>query len=160
MKNSKVTSTIGGKTLTAEQFYAEARRWAAIVHNMAKANTAAFKKGKENESHVYKEGKKAGKTEKKLSKSTRFIITHDNKIPESIGFKIPVHGIFREWAVGYGQPRVAGKYVAANSKVKRTMSDWIDKPIEKHSRQLFDLAAEYWGDRVIVNTFGGKKLTN
>ncbi len=160
MKNSKVTSTIDGKVLTAEQFYAEARKWAAIVRNMAKANTAAFKKGKKNESHVYKEGKKAGKTEKKLSKSTRFIITHDNKIPESIGFKIPIHGIFREWAVGYGQPRVAGKYKAAHNRVKRSMSDWIDKPIEKHKEKLFAVAAEYWSDQVIVNTFGGKKLTN
>ena len=152
-----ITTTIDGKTITTEQFYNEARRWASIVRNMAKANTIAFKKGKTNETHTYKSGKKAGKSEKKLSKSIRFIIEHENKIPEAIGFKVPIHGIYREWAVGYGQPRVAGKYVAANSQVKRSMNDWIDKPIEKNTEKLFNLAAEYWGDQAIVNAFGGKK---
>ena len=159
MRNSTVTSTISGKIITAEQFNAEARRWAAIVRNMAKANTTAFRKGKQRESHTYRSGKKAGKSEKKLSKSTRFVIEHDNKVPEAIGFKIPIHGIYREWAVGFGQPRVAGKYVAVG-QVKRTMNDWIDKPIDKQKEKLFDLAAEYWGDQVIVNSFGEKKIIN
>ena len=156
-KSSKVTTTISGKTITPEQFHAEARRWAAIVRNMAKANTSAFKKGKTAETHTYKSGKKAGKAEKKLKNSIRFVIEHNNKIPEAIGFKVPIHGIFREWAVGYGQPRVAGKYIAANSRIKRSMNDWIDKPIEKSSEKLFNLAAEYWGDKVVVNAFGGKR---
>jgi hypothetical protein len=38
------------------------------------------------------------------------------------------------------------------------MEDWIDKPIEKNTKKLFDLAAEFWGDTVVVNSFGGKKL--
>ncbi|MDL2312672.1 hypothetical protein LJC68_07335 [Bacteroidales bacterium OttesenSCG-928-B11] len=125
---------------------------------MAKANTAAFKKGKKKENHTYKEGKKRGKSEKKLSKSIRFIIEHENKIPEGIGFKIPIHGIYREWAVGYGQPRVAGKYKSANSRVKRSMNDWIDEPIRRHKEKLFDLAVEYWGDHAMVNVFGGKNI--
>ncbi|MDL2312455.1 hypothetical protein LJC68_06220 [Bacteroidales bacterium OttesenSCG-928-B11] len=160
MANSKVTTTVDGRTLTAEQFHAEARRWAAIVRNMATANTSKFKKGKDGDSHTYRSGKKAGKSEKKLSKSTRFIIKQDNKIPESVGFKIPIHGIYQEWAVGFGQPRVAGKFVSANSKVKRSMLDWIDEPIEKHKEKLFSLAVEYWGDQAIVNVFGGKKGGN
>lgn len=155
--NSNVTTSIDGKILTAEQFHAQARRWAAIVRNMAKANTSAFRKGKKREAHTYRGGKKIGKIEKKLNKSVRFIITHDNKVPESVGFKIPIHGIFREWAVGYGQPRVAGKYKSINSRIKRSMNDWIDKPMDKNKEKLFDLAVEYWGDQVVVNTFGGKK---
>lgn len=155
--NTKDTSSIEGNILTTEQFYKEARKWAAIVRNKAKSNTASFKKGKED-SHTYKTGKKAGKTEKKLSKSTRFIITQDNKVPESIGFKVPIHGIFREWAVGYGQPRVAGKYKAPHNHIKRSMNDWIDNPIEKNSKRLFDLAAEYWGDQVLLNTYGAKGI--
>jgi hypothetical protein len=115
-----------------------------------------LKKAKPNQ--TYKTGKKAGKNEKKLHDSIRYTITQDCEVPESIGFKIPIHGIFREWAVGYGQPRVAGKYVSNNSRVKRTMEDWIDKPIEKNTQKLFDLAAEFWGDQVVVNSFGAKKL--
>ncbi|MDL2308903.1 hypothetical protein LJC53_04900 [Bacteroidales bacterium OttesenSCG-928-C03] len=157
MANSKITTTVEGRIMTAEQFHAEARRWAAIVRNVAKANTAKFKKGKESESRTYRSGKKAGKSEKKLSKSTRFIIEHENKIPESVGFLIPIHGIYREWAVGFGQPRVAGKFVTANSKIKRSMNDWIDEPIEKHKEKLFKIAIEYWGDEAVVNVFGGKK---
>jgi hypothetical protein len=154
----KVTTTLSGKPITAEQFYAEARKWAAIVRNMAKANATRFSKGKTKQSHTYKTGKKAGKKEQKLKDSIRYTIAQDGGVPESIGFKIPIHGIFREWAVGYGQPRVAGKYVSRNSRVKRTMEDWIDSPIEKHTQKIFDLAAEYWGDEVLVSSFGAKKL--
>ena len=35
---------------------------------------------------------------------------------------------------------------------------WIDKPIEKHKEKLFDLVAEYWGDQVLVKTFGSKNI--
>jgi len=152
-----VFTTMDGKVITAEEFYAQARKWAAIVRNMAKANASRFSKGKTKQAHTYKTGKKAGKTEQKLRNSIRYIIAQDSGVPESIGFKIPIHGIFREWAVGFGQPRVAGKYVSANSRVKRTMEDWIDKPIEKNTKKLFDLAAEFWGDTVVVNSFGAKK---
>jgi hypothetical protein len=153
-----VTSAIDGKTITPEEFYAQARKWAAIVRNMAKANATRFSKGKKKQSHTYQTGKKAGKTEQKLRDSIRYTITQDCGVPESIGFKIPIHGIFREWAVGYGQPRVVGKYVSSNSRVKRTMEDWVDKPIEKNTKKLFDLAAEFWGDMVVVNSFGAKKI--
>jgi hypothetical protein len=152
-----VTTTLSGKSITPEQFYTEARKWAAIVRNMAKANTTRFKKGKKKQTHTYKTGKKSGKSEPKLKDSIRYIIEQDCGIPESIGFKIPIHGIFREWAVGYGQPRVAGKYVSHNSRVKRNMEDWIDKPIEKSTNKLFDVAAEFWGDQVLVCSFGAKK---
>ena len=153
-----ITTTTEGKAISPAQFYSAARKWAAIVRNMAKANTTRFRKGKTKKSHTYKTGKKAGKSEPKLKDSLRYVITQDCGVPDSVGFKVPIHGIFREWAVGYGQPRVAGKYVSANSRVKRRMEDWIDKPIEKSTHKLFDVAAEFWGDRVVVNAFGAKKL--
>jgi len=152
-----VSTTTNSNLITPEQFYAEARKWAAIVRNMAKANTNRFTKGKTKQNHTYKTGKKAGKSEQKLNKSIRYTIAHDGGVPESIGFKIPIHGIFREWAVGYGQPRVIGKYVAQNSRVKRCMDDWLDKPIEKNTQKLFDLAVDFWGDQVLVSAFGAKK---
>ena len=155
---SVLHTSIDGNLITAEQFYAAARKWAAIVRNMAKANTSRFAKGKDKQTHTYKTGKKAGKTEKKLRDSIRYTIAHDCGVPESIGFKIPIHGIFREWAVGYGQPRVAGKYISQNSRVKRSMDDWIDKPIEKNTQKLFDLAADFWGDQVLISSFGAKKI--
>ncbi|MDR0207519.1 MAG: hypothetical protein LBI45_09730 [Bacteroidales bacterium] len=156
--SSVIHSSIDGKVITAEEFYAQARRWVAIVRNIAKANASRFSKGKTKQAHTYKTGKKAGKTEQKLRNSIRYIITQDCGVPESVGFKIPIHGIFREWAVGFGQPRVAGKYISPNSRVKRTMEDWIDLPIEKNTKKLFDLAAEFWGDTVVVNSFGAKKV--
>jgi hypothetical protein len=152
-----ISTTTDGNLVTSEQFYAEARKWAAMVRNMAKANTNRFSKGKSKQTHTYRSGKKASKTEQKLGKAIRYTIANNSGIPESIGFKIPIHGIFREWAVGYGQPRVAGKYVAQNSRIKRSMDDWLDKPIEKNTKYLFDLAAEYWGDQVLISTFGAKK---
>jgi len=153
-----VTSTIDGKIMTAEEFYTQARKWAAIVRNMAKANATRFKKGKTKQSHTYKTGKKAGKNEQRLRDSIHYTIAQNYNIPENIGFKIPIHGIFREWAVGYGQPRVIGKYVSANSRVKRTMEDWVDKPIAKNMQKLFNLTAEFWGDQVVVSSFGAKKI--
>jgi len=155
--SSVIHTSIDGRVISAEEFYAQARKWAAIVRNMAKANASRFSKGKTKQVHTYKTGKKAGKTEQKLRNSIRYIIAQDSGVPESIGFKIPIHGIFREWAVGFGQPRVAGKYISPNSRVKRTMEDWIDLPIEKNTKKLFDLAAEFWGDTVVVNSFGAKK---
>lgn len=152
-----VNNSIDGKTISAQEFYAQARVWAAIVRNQAKKNASVLTKGKKK-TKVYKTGKKEGKTEKMLRNSIQFNIQHDNKIPECISFKIPIHGIFVEWAVGYGQPRVSGKYVAKNSRVKRTMAEFIDNPIEKNVSRLFDLAAEYWGDEVLVGFFGTKKL--
>ena len=66
-----ITSSLDGKIISAEEFYAQARKWAAIVRNMAKANANRFSKGKTNQSHTYKTGKKKGKTELKLRNSIR-----------------------------------------------------------------------------------------
>ncbi|MCL2290290.1 MAG: hypothetical protein FWC34_06240 [Bacteroidetes bacterium] len=152
-----VTSTINGKVITAEEFYTQTRKWAAIVRNVAKANASRFSKGKTKQSHTYKTGNKAGKSEQKLRNSIRYSIARDSGVPENVSFKIPIHGIFREWAVGYGQPRVVGKYVSPNSRVKRTMEDWVDKPIERNTQKIFNLAVEFYGDLVVISSFGAKR---
>ena len=62
----------------------------------------------------------------------------------------------RRWAVSYGQPRVPGKYVNPRPRIRRSMVDWLDEPIDRKAERLFDLAAEFWGDRCLVNFFGTK----
>ena len=74
-----------------------------------------------------------------------------------MSFKIPIHGIWREWAVGYGQPRVPGKYVNPHPSIRRSVVDWLDEPIDRNAERLCDLAAEFWGDECLVNFFGVKK---
>ncbi len=151
-----VTTVIDGKTITNEEFYKQAVRWASMVRNTAKRNTLQFTKGKKHTSITYRSGKKAGKVERKLSASIRYSIEHSLHIPEAVSFKIPIHGIWREWAVGYGQPRVPGKYVNPHPRIRRSMVDWLDEPIDRNAERLFDLAAEFWGDRCLVNFFGTK----
>ena len=130
MSNHTITDTIDGKAITAEEFLRQARRWAAAVRNAARRNTLRFTKGKKVTSIT----KKSGKVERKLR-----------------------HGIWREWAVGYGQPRVPGKYVNPHPRIRRSMVDWLDEPIDRNAERLFDLAAEFWGDECLVNFFGVKK---
>jgi len=38
------------------------------------------------------------------------------------------------------------------------MEDWVDKPIAKNKQKLFDLATEFWGDQVVISSFGAKKI--
>lgn len=147
-----VTTVIDGKTITNEEFYKQAVRWASMVRNTAKRNTLQFTKGKKRASIT----KKSGKVERKLSASIRYSIEHSQHIPESISFKIPIHGIWREWGVGYGQPRVPGKYINPHPRIRRSMVDWLDEPIDRNAQRLFNLAAEFWGDRCLVNFFGTK----
>lgn len=153
MPSHTVTDTLDGKTITAEEFYQQARRWASMVRNAAKRNTLQFTKGKQRNSVT----KKNGKVERKLRSSIQYSIEHSGHIPEAVSFKIPIHGIWREWAVGYGQPRVPGKYVNPHPRIRRSMADWLDAPIDQHTERLFNLATEFWGDQFLVNFFGTKK---
>jgi hypothetical protein len=59
-----------------------------------------------------------------------------------------------EWGVGYGQPRVPGKYV--NSRILRSIVNWLDEPIDSNAERLFNLTAEFWSDKFMVNFFGTK----
>ena len=118
MSNHTITDTIDGKAITAEEFLRQARRWAAAVRNAARRNTLRFTKGKKVTSIT----KKSGKVERKLRDSIQFSVERDSGIPEAVSFKVPIHGIWREWAVGYGQPRVSGKYVNPHPHIRRSMA--------------------------------------
>ena len=154
--NHTITDTTDTNIFSAEEFLRQARRWAAAVRNAARRNTLRFTKGKKLTSIT----KKSGKVERKLRNSIQYKIEHDGGIPEAVSFKIPIHGIWREWAVGYGQPRVPGKYVNPHPSIRRSMVDWLDEPIDRNAERLFDLAAEFWGDECLVNFFGAKKKLN
>lgn len=41
-------------------------------------------------------------------------------------------------------------------KYRRSIVDWLDEPIDRNAERFFDLAAEFWGDRCLVNFFGTK----
>ena len=150
--NHTITDTMDNNILTAEEFLRQARRWAATVRNAARRNTLRFTKGKKLSSIT----KKSGKVERKLRDSIQFTVERDSGIPEAVSFKVPIHGIWREWAVGYGQPRVPGKYVNPRPSIRRSVVDWLDEPIDRNAERLFDLAAEFWGDEFMVNFFGTK----
>jgi len=47
--------------------------------------------------------------------------------------------------------------VNPHPRIRRSMVDWLDEPIEHSAERLFDLAAEFWGDECLVNFFGVKK---
>lgn len=151
--NHTITDTTDTNILTADEFLRQARRWAVAVRNTAKRNTLQFTKGKKVTSIT----KKSGQVERKLRNSIQFSVERDSGIPEAVSFKVPIHGIWREWAVGYGQPRVPGKYVNPHPMVRRSMVDWLDEPIDQNTEKLFDIAAEFWGDEFLVNFFGVKK---
>ena len=65
-----VTTVIDGKTITAEDFHRQARRWASMVRGAAKRNTLQFTKGKNRTSIT----KKNGKVERRLRDSIQYTI--------------------------------------------------------------------------------------
>lgn len=50
--NHRVTTTIQGKTITSEEFYREAQRWASRVRALAKRNALGFAKGTKKKSKL------------------------------------------------------------------------------------------------------------
>jgi len=48
--------------------------------------------------------------------------------------------------------------VNPHPRIRRSMGDWLDEPIDRNAERLFDLAAEFWGDECLVNFFGTKKM--
>lgn len=138
--------------ITDAEFQQRAKAWADRVRAMAKANASAFPKGKKEAKHVYKTGRYAGKTEYKLSARLTYIIKAKGGDIDCIGFKMPVHGIFREYGVGNGQPRKGrmGR-MPEGGYIKRSMSDWFHAPLERNIEEFSDLVAEYYGDKYLVN---------
>lgn len=140
--------------MTDEEFWQRAKAWADTVRRQAKANAAAFSKGKKSP-HTYKTGRYAGQAEGKLKDKTGYVLRKRYGDLEAVSFKMPVHGIFREYGVGNGQPRngvatKSGRSASQHTYVKRSMSDWFHNPLERNVEGLSDLVADYYGDKVLV----------
>ena len=140
--------------MTDEEFLRQAKAWADKVRAQSKAAASTFTKGKKGATHTYKTGRYAGKTEGRLRSKVGYVLRKRCGDLEAVSFKMPVHGIFREYGVGNGQPRhgVATKSGrAASTKVYiRTPSDWFHNPLERNIDALGDLVADYYGDKVLV----------
>jgi hypothetical protein len=141
--------------MTDEEFLREARAWADRVRAQAKAAAAGFPKGKKTATHTYKTGLYAGKTEGKLRRNLTVKLRKRYGDLEALSFKMPVHGIFRTYGVGNGQPRhgvatKSGKAASQKVYLKRSMSDWFYGPLERNEEALADLVADYYGDKVLV----------
>ena len=139
---------------TAEEFNRKVRGWGNRVRKQAAANAAAFPHGK-RAPHTYSKGLYAGVTEGRLKDSIK---TTSHKVygeMDGVGFKFPVHGIFRAYGVGNGQPRhgratKSGRAASTRIYRKRTPADWIIPPIESNMPELADIVADYYGDKVLV----------
>lgn len=141
--------------MTEEEFLRQAKAWADAVRRQAKANAAGFTKGK-TMPHTYIKGRYAGKTEKKLKDSVNYTLKKSYGDLAAVSFKMPVHGIFREYGVGNGQPingmaAKSGKSASRHVYIKRSMSVWIHNPIDRNFENLADLVADYYGDKVLLN---------
>lgn len=161
-----VTNEIKGHTITMQEWNSQAKRWSSKVLAIQRNKAKRFTQGKgtpgqPKSPHTYRSGKKAGQTEHKLTDKGSggyvFKLRHEAKEYFGTEFKPPVHGIFREYGVGNGQPRDPKKLKKAYRK-KRTESDWISYTMDKNAGELADMAAEYIGDKVLVNTYGVKNL--
>ena len=141
--------------MTDEEFLRQAKAWADRVRAQSRAAAAAFPKGKKTATHTYKTGRYAGKTEGRLKSKLGYVLRKRYGDLEAVSFKMPVHGIFREYGVGNGQPRngvatKSGKAATHKVYIKRTMSDWFYGPLERNEEALADLVADYYGDKVLV----------
>lgn len=141
--------------MTDAEFFQRAKQWADMVRRQAKAAAAGFPKGKQKATHTYKTGRYAGKTEGKLKDKTTYTLRKRYGDLEALSFKMPVHGIFREYGVGNGQPRhgiatKSGRAASAHTYIRRSMSDWFYAPLERNVEALGDLVADYYGDKVLV----------
>lgn len=146
-----------------EDFQQQVRVWADKVRRQAKANAAGFSKGK-TKPHTYITGRYAGKTEGKLKNKLTYTLRKRYGDIEAVSFRMPVHGIFREYGVGNGQPRngIATKSGRAASKrtyIKRTPADWFHDPLEKNIDNFGDIVADYYGDKILV-AFQELKIDN
>jgi len=152
-KNSSFSTTIQGKIISSDELRLKAAVWAKSVREQAKQNITKFDKGKRKPTHTYKSGLWKGKTEGKLKNKLSFAVREKGGVTDHVGFKFPLHGIFREYGVGRGQPRMPGKKKSRKVYIKRSMSDWLDAPISKNMNKFADLAAEFYGDEAIIHCF-------
>lgn len=133
--------------MSEEQFIAQVRQWADKVRAQARANAAAFPNGKKK-AHTYVKGRYHGQTEYKLSSKVGYVLRKKSGDVERIRFQFPVHGIFRAYGVGNGQPKSGG---SSQSYIRRSPSDWMSDPLEQNTEALADIAADYYGDKMLIN---------
>jgi len=139
---------------TAEEFNREVRGWNSRVRKQLAANAATFQDGK-RAPHTYTKGRWAGITEGKLKYSIKNTTHKVDGEVDGVGFKLPVHGIFRLYGVGNGQPRNgtatrSGKAASKRIYRKRTPADWLNPPIDNNMPELADIVADYYGDKVMA----------
>lgn len=138
--------------MTDEQFKAEVRKWANNVRREAKNKAAAFGKGKKA-NYTYSETGKSryrGTVEKKLSEYMTYSVKYQFGDVHHIKFQFPLHGIFRAFGVGKGQP-ATGSFSkrALKTYIRRSPSDWLNEPIEKNIETFSDLVANHYGDTIL-----------
>lgn len=148
--------------MTDEQFLVAVQKWANTVRREAKNKATAFGKGKKK-NYVYSESGKSrysGKTEKKLSEDISYAVKTQFGEVHHIQFKFPLHGIFRAFGVGNGQP-AKGSFSkqALKTYIRRSPSDWLNEPIEKNIETFSDLVANHYGD-TILNFVKYSKIQN
>ncbi len=141
--------------MTDEEFLRQAKAWADRVRAQSRAAAAAFPNGKKTATRTYKTGRYAGKTEGRLHSKTGYVLRKRYGDLEAVSFRMPVHGIFREYGVGNGQPRhgaatKSGRAASGKIYIRRTPSDWFHNPLERNIDALGDLVADYYGDKVLV----------
>jgi len=152
MKISSKDVQIEGRLIDNKELRKKASQWASLVRKQAKQNTSQFTKGKK-QPHTYKSEIYKGKTEPKLKDTISYIIRERDGVLSHVGFRFPLHGIYQEWGVGSGQPRVTGKKKAKKIYIKRSMTDWIDDPIKNNFEKFADIVAEFYGDDAVVNAY-------
>lgn len=145
------------KFMTEEEFAAAAKAWADKIRTLARTSGGRFQHGKKDSSRVYKTGLYAGKSERKLaSTAVGYVLRKHYGDVDGVCFRMPVHGIFREYGVGNGQPRhgvatKSGRKASQNVYIRRSMSDWFHAPLERNIDAFADLVADYYGDKYLVN---------
>lgn len=148
---------IEGKILEDAKFRELATEWARLVQAKARANIAQMRNGKVKGITTYKSGLYKGKTEHKLKTISYVLKSKDNTL-DSISFKFPLHGIFVHYGVGRGQPTKEGKKRSKKVYIKRSPNDFLNDPIDKSFQKLSDMAAEYYGDKILFSVYGINSL--
>jgi len=155
---ARIDTEIEGEIINSDELYRKAGAWANNVRMLGKSNASVFASGKLG-TYTYPQKTKwhkKGEKEPKLSQSLSYKVKEVGGIVDGIKFQFPRHGVFRAYGVGNGQP-VSG-VTAKKSFKKRSMSDWIDAPIDQNIEKIADIAAEFYGDTALVNTYNTMKI--
>lgn len=138
---------IQGTLITNAELYQKAKAWAERVKVAARANASSFP------TH--------GKTDERLSRKTNYTVKKSDDVVSRVYFHFPLHGAFRTFGVGRGQPAVGSKKVADRIYTYRTESDWMTDPLDRNTDDLAAIVADYYGDAVLKTwSRGGVKINH